>query len=303
MSDDEPNAVATESANARYGSLERLEGEALTNALLEGQNTAFTAIADAVPALTRVIERASKRLRSGNGRIVYVGAGTSGRIAVQDGAELHPTFNWPMERLVFLLAGGSESLMVAREGAEDDIEAGANGIADMACGPDDVVFALAASGTTPYTIAAVEAAKRAGALTVGIANNKGSPLAATSEEAIELSTGAEVLAGSTRMAAGTSQKIALNILSTGIMVRLNKVYRGRMVDMRTTNAKLRRRAVAMVMDLAGCDADGAERALETTKYDLKTAILVAHGHALSQAKAMLVECDGDLGAALGEARA
>src|SRR5262249_47883591 len=158
------------------------------------------------------------------GRLIYAGAGTSARIGVQDGAELFPTFNWPHEQVAFAIAGGEGALLRAVENAEDSAEGGAARMAELGVGPDDVVIGIAASGNTPYTVAAVKAAKARGALTVGIANNAGTQLLSASDHPILLDTGPEIIAGSTRLKAGTSQKAALNLFSTLLMVRLGRVY-------------------------------------------------------------------------------
>ena len=187
------------------------------------------------------------------GRLVYVGAGTSGRIGVQDGTELPPTFNWPDDKLVYLIAGGEGALLKAVENAEDFVEQGIAGIRAAQVGPDDVVIGVAASGRTPFTIAALEEARSRGAQTIGISNNAAAPILAVCSHPILAETGVEVVAGSTRMKAGTAQKVILNLLSTLIMVRLGRVYRGLMVHMRATNAKLRRRSEIMVSQITGCD--------------------------------------------------
>ncbi|PXA99127.1 N-acetylmuramic acid 6-phosphate etherase, partial [Nostoc sp. 3335mG] len=224
-------------------------------------------------------------------------AGTSGRLAVLDGTELYPTYSWPMERLLFLIAGGMEALTCAKEGAEDDAEAARAAVATQQIGANDVVIGVAASGRTPFTVAAVIAARAAGALTIGIANNPDTLLTDAAEYGVVAATGSEIVAGSTRMKAGTAQKAALNLLSTAIMVRLGLVYRGRMVAMRVSNAKLLRRARAMVQDLAGVDAEAAAQALEAGDNDLRRAVLIAQGAAPDRAAALLADHRGRLDAA------
>ena len=158
-----------------------------------------------------------------DGRIVYVGAGTSGRIGVQDGTELPPTFGWPPDRLIFAMAGGLGALTQTAEGAEDDKGAGYSALADVTISPDDVVIEIAASGTTPYTIGALRAATQAGAMTIALSNNPGAPLFDVARHRILVNTGPEVIAGSTRMKAGTAQKIVLNLFSSAVMIRLGRV--------------------------------------------------------------------------------
>jgi N-acetylmuramic acid 6-phosphate etherase len=223
-----------------------------------------------------------------------VGAGTSGRLAVQDGTELYPTFGWTMDRMVFLMAGGIGALTEAYEGAEDDVEAGRAEVRERGIGPSDVVIGVAASGRTPYTVAAIEEARAAGALTIGIANNAGSVLLDTSEHAILAVTGSEVVAGSTRMKAGTAQKAVLNLLSTAIMLRRGLVYQGRMVAMRISNAKLLQRGRTMVQDIAGVDAEVAARALETAGNEIRLGVIVALGVPLAEANTLLEDNGGNL---------
>jgi N-acetylmuramic acid 6-phosphate etherase len=211
------------------------------------------------------------RLRDG-GRLVYAGAGTSGRLAVQDGAELLPTFGWPADRLVVLLAGGDDALLRAVEGAEDDAEVAARLVREHKLGSRDVVIAVAASGTTPFTVAVLREARRAGAATVGIANNRDTPLLIDAENPVLLDTGAEPIAGSTRMKAGTAQRVALTVLSSLVMIRLGRVYRGLMIEIQGINSKLTRRSEDILMQLTGIDRSAARNALSSTGGDLKAAI-------------------------------
>ncbi len=286
--------LETERVSARYLDSDAWPTVDVVEAMLEAQMAAVAAVRPARSVIAAAIDGAAARLGSGAGRIMYAGAGTSGRVAVQDGAELPPTFNWPRDRLVFAMAGGERALVQSVEGAEDDVAAAEKLIADARVGAADVVIGVAASGTTPYTVAVVRAGRAAGALTIAIANNAGAPLLAAAEHAILADTGPEVVAGSTRMKAGTAQKIVLNLLSTGIMIRLGRVYRGRMVDMAARNAKLDLRAVQMVMDLAGCDDSRARAALAACEGALKLAILVAGGMTKAEAEAALVRAGGRL---------
>jgi N-acetylmuramic acid 6-phosphate etherase len=231
---------------------------------------------------------------------VYAGAGTSGRIGVQDGAELPPTFDWPDDRLVFAMAGGEAAFLRAVENAEDSAEAGAAVIREAGVGSDDVVIGLAASGTTPFTIAALREASRRGAVSVGLANNRGAPLLEACTYPILVETGPEVVAGSTRMKAGTAQKIVLNLLSTLIMIRLGRVHRGMMVHMRATNAKLRRRAQVMVARITGCTEAEAADALAQGDGSVKLAALMVSGIGRAEAEALLERHYGNLRRALKE---
>lgn len=293
--------LETERADPRYLDLDAWTILDSLAAMLEGQMAAVASVAAALPALAAAIDAAAARIGT-DGRLIYVGAGTSGRIAVQDGAELPPTFNWPSDRLVFALAGGTEALTRSVEGAEDDAAAAERHMTDAKLGRHDIVVGLAASGTTPFTIAAIAKARALGALTIGIANNPGAPLLAAAEHAILIATGTEVIAGSTRMKAGTAQKIVLNLFSAGLMIRLGRVYKGRMIDMAARNIKLEKRAVGMVVDLAGTDAATAAAALAECSGDLKLAILVAGGgHTLAEARTLLAQHAGSLRSAFAAA--
>ena len=215
-------------------------------------------------------------------------------MAVQDGAELTPTFAWPSERVRFIVAGGDSAFVTSIEGAEDDIEDAVAQINAAQLTPQDVVIAVAASGTTPFTVAALRQAGSFGAVTIGVANNPGTALLASAKFPILIETGRELIAGSTRMKAGTAQKVVLNLISSGIMLRLGRVYRGMMVNMQPTNTKLKRRAEAMVMQIAQCDPSQAACALDQAEGDIKTAVLLALGVARADANAMLKSCDGNL---------
>ena len=234
--------LRTEQPHPDHPGLDRYDTAALVEAFVADQALAALAVRAAAPQLAAAVDAAVPRLRAG-GRIVTVGAGTSGRLGVLDSVELHPTFSWPRERAPALLAGGAGAMFVAVEGAEDDAAQGAADLAALQPQANDVVLLLAASGATPYALGAAEAASAAGALTVAIVNNPGAPLAAACELAVVLDTGPEVISGSTRLKAGTAQKIALNTFSSSVMVRLHKVYGNLMVDLRANNAKLVQRAL------------------------------------------------------------
>jgi N-acetylmuramic acid 6-phosphate etherase len=289
--------MSTETVDPRFVDIDLWPTETAVEAMLEGQLAAVAALKSQVGALARASDAAAERLNRG-GRLVYAGAGTSGRIAVQDGVELTPTYDWPSDRLVYLMAGGMGALTESVEGAEDDADAARAEIAEAGVGPLDVVIGVAASGRTPYTVAAVEAGRAAGALTIGIANNQGAPLLAVAEHALLAETGSELVAGSTRMKAGTAQKAVLNLFSTATMLRCGRVYRGLMVDMRISNIKLQRRAAAMVRDLAGVDEAAAQAALDAAGRDIKAAVLIAGGVSVDEARERLVAANGNLRSAL-----
>jgi len=292
--------MPTETVAPRFAAVERWPTTAAVEAMLEGQLAAIASLKGQTDRIAAAAEAAAARLRHG-GRIIYVGAGTSGRLAVQDGVELVPTYNWPTDRLVFLLAGGAEAMTRSVEGAEDDIDAARTEMLAATVGPDDVVVAVAASGRTPYAVAALETARAHGALAIAIANNPDTPLLTQADHAILADTGSEIVAGSTRMKAGTAQKAALNMLSTAIMLRCGLVHRGLMVNMRASNEKLRNRARKMVGSLADTDEERAAIALERAGNDLRQAVLIARGISPEDAVDRLERAGGDLGAALADA--
>jgi N-acetylmuramic acid 6-phosphate etherase len=287
------NCMATEEVDPRFADLDAWSLKSAMEAMWEGQLAAVAAIGHALPAITAATE-AAKAALGDHGRIVYVGAGTSARVAVQDGAELTPTFAWPKERVRFIVAGGDNAFVTSIEGAEDDVDDAMMQIDAVRLTSHDVVIAVAASGTTPFTVAALQQAGSFDAMTIGVANNPGTALLASAKFPILIETGHELIAGSTRMKAGTAQKVVLNLISSGIMLRLGRVYRGMMVNMQPTNAKLKRRAEAMVAQIARCDPSHAARSLELAEGDIKTAGLLALGVDRVAAEAILKNCDGNL---------
>ena len=294
--------MRTEAASPRYEDLDAWPSLEAVHAMFEGQLSAVAAVRAALPDIARAGEAAAARLTDG-GRLVYAGAGTSGRIGVQDGAELSPTFDWPEERVAFAIAGGEQALRASVENAEDDCDAARRALAHFEVGAADVVIGLAASGATPYTTTFVQAARDRGALTIAIANNPGAPLLASAEHPILVDTGPEFPAGSTRMKAGTAQKVVLNLLSTLAMMRLGHVYRGRMVGMRARNAKLAGRATKMVCHLAHCDAESAKHAIDAADGDLKLAVLLARGMDIDAARTSIQRAGGRLRRILSEEKA
>jgi len=291
--------MLTERFSPRFVDLDAWPTGEMIAAMYEGQLFAAAAVKEALGAIAKAVDAAVPALRRG-GRLVYVGAGTSGRIGVQDGTELPPTYGWPADRLIFAMAGGLGALVQSVEGAEDSASAGAQAMADAGVNADDVVIGLAASGTTPYTIGALKGAGEVGALTIAIASNPEAPLFNVARHKILVETGPEVIAGSTRMKAGTAQKIVLNLLSTAVMVRLGRVYRGLMVHMRASNEKLKRRAERMVHEIVGCSADEAARLVERANGDVKTAVLLGFGLEPAEAADVLARHQGNLRSAIGE---
>jgi N-acetylmuramic acid 6-phosphate etherase len=286
----------TERHDPRFADLELWDAGTALTALWEGQMHAVAALGPALPDLARAVEAALPRLAAG-GALAYAGAGTSGRIAAQDASELKPTFDWPEDRVHVLMAGGERAFLRAVEGAEDREDWAARDVADAGLGAGDVLIGLAASGTTPFTRAAIRTLRERGGLTVGIACSAGAPLLTEADIGVLIRTGAEAIAGSTRMKAGTAQKAALNLFTTALMVRLGRVYRGRMVDMNARNAKLEQRAERMLCELTGASPDAARAALAMADGKVKLAVLILDGHPPEEAAALLARHGGHLRAA------
>jgi N-acetylmuramic acid 6-phosphate etherase len=290
--------LKTETPSTQHPQLDLYPVAALVDALLDDQALAAQAVKAASARISAAVEAMTPRVAAG-GRLIYVGAGTSGRLGILDSVELYPTFSWPHERATALLAGGLGAMFEAVEGAEDDRDKGASDLRLLYPGYNDVILLVAASGTTPYVLGAQQAARAVGALTVGIANNPGTPLLAGADIGICLDTGPEVISGSTRLKAGTAQKIALNTLSSALMVRLHKVYGNLMVDLHPTNAKLLERAVRLTMHATGADESAARAALASCGYHVKTAIVALLKHLpAAEAQALLDAANGNLRTAL-----
>ncbi len=283
--------MSTEAVDPRYVGLDTWPAERIVEAVTEANARAIEAVRRATPELARAAAGIEQRLREG-GRLVYVGAGTSGRLGVQDAAELAPTFGF--EDVVLLMAGGGDAQARAKEGAEDDVDAARREVEAAGIGPADVVVGVAASGRTPYTVAAVEHARERGAFTVGIANNPDTPLLSAAEVGVLLDTGPEVLAGSTRLAAGTAQKAALNALSTAAMVRMGGAYDNLMVAMRPLNAKLIDRAARIVAQAAGSSQEEAVKLLNAAGGDMRVAIVMGIAGASAEASAKALQESGGL---------
>jgi N-acetylmuramic acid 6-phosphate etherase len=292
------DSLPTEQPNPRTSDLDRMDTLTLLERLNDEDQRVAPAVRAALPQLARAVEVARESWQRG-GRIILFGAGTSGRLAALDAAELLPTFRVPPERYLARIAGGVSAFQTPAEGAEDDVAAGGAAAADL--GPPDVAFGIAASGRTPWVLGALEAARRQGAATLGLACVPSPALAASVDVAIVVDTGPEPIAGSTRMKAGTAQKLVLNAFSTSLMVRLGKVYGNLMVDVQATNAKLRQRAVRLVQQIAAVDQATAEAALGQANGELKTAIACLRLNiSPEQARARLAAANGHLRRVLGE---
>ncbi len=287
----------TEDVSQRFADFDLWSTQKAIEAMYEGQLMAMAAIRPAIKEIAFAADAAAARLKS-SGRLIYVGAGTSGRLAVQDGAELNPTFSWPQSRVVFCMAGGMEALTISAEGAEDKIEQGAIQMQEANVCKDDVVIGVAASGKTPFTLGALKEANVLGALTISIANNPDTAILHEATHALLAETGDEIIAGSTRMKAGTTQKAILNMLSTAIMTRLGRVYKGYMVEMSVSNNKLYERAVNMVCSITACSNSAAVSALKTANLNIKQAILISLGQSPASSANVLEQLNGNLRMAL-----
>ena len=292
--------METERASPRFSDIDRWEPDDILDALIESQMAAVAAVRAVLPAIQQAAAAMQTRL-SGTGRLIYVGAGTSGRLAVQDGAELIPTFNWPPERLLLLMAGGKDALLRSVEGAEDQFDQATRLIRHHRIEAADVIIAVAASGTTPFTLACMREAKRRGAFAIGIANNRSTPLLIEADCPIFLETGPEPIAGSTRMKAGTAQRVALNLLSTLVMIRLGRVHEGLMVDVQAVNAKLIGRGQNILRRLSGRSEQELRDALDRAGGNVKIAMLILHGCTPDKAASLLQEAGGKLRIALQRA--
>lgn len=268
------DVLATEAVSERTRDLDVMTVAELVAAMNAADAEVPVAVERASESIVAAATGVSERMRRG-GRLIYAGAGTAGRMGVIDASEIPPTFGAPAELVVGVIAGGPGALINAVENAEDDDEAGREAMRALHIGPLDAVVGISASGRTPYVLGAIAQARSAGAFTVGLSCNANSPVAATSEAGIEVVVGPEVLTGSTRLKAGTAQKMVLNMLSTIAMVRLGKVYGNLMVDLKATNAKLRARSERTVMLATGVDAKAAAEALDKTGGWIKAAILMS----------------------------
>lgn len=290
--------LPTERPNPRTAHIDRLDSRGILTLLNDEDQRVPLAVRAALPELARAVDVALERWRGG-GRIVLFGAGTSGRLAALDAAELGPTFGVPSERYLARIAGGAGAFEKAVEGAEDDTQAGAAAADDL--GPSDVAFGIAASGRTPWVVAALGRARERGAATIGLSCVPLPELAGQADVSIVVDTGPEPISGSTRMKAGTAQKLVLNAFSSTLMIRLGKVYANLMVDVQATNAKLRRRALRLVIDATTAEPVAAEHALERSGGEVKTAIVMLRlGLEADLARQKLAAAEGRLRLALGD---
>ncbi|TGT35484.1 N-acetylmuramic acid 6-phosphate etherase [Mesorhizobium sp. M8A.F.Ca.ET.165.01.1.1] len=281
----------TEALHRNAEGLDIQAPEAILLSLADAQIEAAKAVRDAIPAIAEAAGIIAAGL-SGGGKLAYAAAGSSGLMALADALELPGTFGIRRDRIAILIAGGDEAFKTLAGGPEDDTEEASTAVANAGIGAGDCLIALSASGTTPYAVRAIEDARRRGAVTIGIANNRGSALLRQADTAILLETPPEVIAGSTRMGAGTAQKIALNMLSTLTAIHLGHVHDGYMVNLMADNMKLRDRAARIVAAVSGRDRQEAARLLEKSGGAVKTAILLAAGADSADAAEKLLEGTG-----------
>ncbi|GHE59090.1 N-acetylmuramic acid 6-phosphate etherase [Streptomyces vinaceus] len=296
------DTLTTEAFRPELAEIDRLSTLDIARTMNAEDARVPAAVAAQLPRIAAAIDAIAPRMARG-GRLVYAGAGTAGRMGVLDASECPPTFNTDPAQVVGLIAGGPGAMVRSVEGAEDSKELAAEDLTALDVGADDTVIGVSASGRTPYAIGAVEHARTRGALTVGLSCNAGSALAAAAEHGIEVVTGPELLTGSTRLKAGTAQKLVLNLISTITMIRLGKTYGNLMVDLRASNEKLRARSRRIVALATGAPDEEIEAALDATGGEVKQAVLVLLGGVDGPAAAeLLTAAHGHLREALASAR-
>ena len=288
----------TEGKNPASAHIDELSPLDMMRVIHAEDQKAVDAVTPLLPKIAETADEIARRIRLG-GRLLYCGAGTSGRLGVLDAVECPPTYGTPPELVQGVIAGGTNAMFRAKEGAEDDERLGEDDLAALSVTELDTVVGLSASGRTPYVVGALRYAKQQGAFTVAVACASKSPIAAIADVDLTALTGAEVVTGSTRMKAGTAQKMILNMLSTGAMIRLGKVYGNLMVDVAATNEKLRERALRIVMEVSGCGREESASALRKADGQAKPAILIAAGKCTKEkAERLLQDAKGQLAAAL-----
>ncbi|HKE15674.1 MAG TPA: N-acetylmuramic acid 6-phosphate etherase [Kofleriaceae bacterium] len=297
---EETMTSATEDVARRFDGLDSWSTGEILETLWNSQSRAVAACLPALPHLEGAVVAATARLARGEGRLAYAGAGSSGLIAALDALDLGPTFDWPEARIAIFVAGAAGFSRPPDPAAEDDAAGGRARAHDARLGVGDVLVGVSASGSSAFTVAVLEEARRAGALTVAFASQADSPLVHAAEHAVVVATGAEVIAGSTRLGAGTAQKVMLNLFSTAIMVGLGFVFDNLMINVRAENAKLRHRRAAIVASIAGVDLAVAAAAL-ARHGDVKRAVLGLAGLSPADTEAALARSGGNLRVALGAA--
>lgn len=294
------NGLVTENRNINTMDIDKISTVEMLEKINNEDKNVPLAVKKEIPQIAELIEKAVERMRKG-GRIIYIGAGTSGRLGVLDASECPPTYGVEPELVQGVIAGGEEAMFKAKEGAEDSEELAVLDLKERNLNKNDIVIGIAASGRTPYVIGALKFAKENGALTASISCNKNSPIAKEADIEIAPVVGAEVVTGSTRMKSGTAQKLVLNMISTGVMIKLGKVYENLMVDVKATNAKLVERSKKIVMEATGVSREEAENKLNDTGLDVKLSIfIILSGLNKSEAKEILEKNNGYIAKALQE---
>jgi N-acetylmuramic acid 6-phosphate etherase len=286
--------VTTERRNPRSVDIDLFPTERVLKIINAEDALIAGAVAAVIPEIAKLVDIAVLSIRSG-GHVIYVGAGTSGRIAITDAAEIPPTFSAPAEWVQAVIAGGTKSFARAMEGAEDDREKAAIDLKSKKLTEKDLVIGIAAAGTTPYTLAALEFAKSKGAKTAAIVCSENSPMSKIADSTLHLAVGAEIITGSTRMKAGTAQKMVLNMISTATMIRLGMTYSNWMINVSMTNEKLRERGKHMLQEILGVKPNDAEKLVEASGANLKVAVIMgATGCDRKEAEKRLTAANGNL---------
>ena len=294
------NNIKTEERNPLTTHIDRLNTLDMIRLINEEDKKVADAVGKEAGHIAEAVDVIASRMQRG-GRLIYVGCGTSGRLGILDAAECPPTFSTDASEVVGVIAGGSDAIFCAKEGAEDDEELGKTDVEKLSLDEKDVLVGIAASGRTPYVLGAMKYAREIGASVIGISCSPGSEVERMADIAITPVPGPEVVTGSTRMKSGTAQKMVLNMLSTGAMIKRGKVYQNLMVDVKPTNEKLRHRCRRIVCEATGADPETVERALEASGLNAKTAIvMIRAGVDEDAARQLLADCGGQVSAAIGE---
>jgi N-acetylmuramic acid 6-phosphate etherase len=293
-----PKLKATEQRNPRTRGIDAKSATGILRAIHREDASVALAVSRAIPAVARGVDAMTRAIQNG-GRVFYVGAGTSGRLAVLDASELPPTYGTPPNMVQAIIAGGRRALTHAVEGAEDNRAQGARDLKARKLSSKDAVVGIAASGGTPYVLGALEFARQEGAVTIGVTSNPNTPITKASQISIVTPTGPEVITGSTRMKAGTAQKLVLNMLSTATMIRLGRVYDNWMIGVALTNQKLRARGLRILMEASGADVAESTLALRQSGHNLPAAlIMLKTGASVQEARRLLRDTNGHVYSAI-----
>lgn len=296
------NGLTTESRNINTMDIDKVSTVEMLKKINNEDKNVPLAVEKEIPQIAKLIEESVQRMKKG-GRIIYIGAGTSGRLGVLDASECPPTYGVSSEIVQGVLAGGEEAMFRAKEGAEDSEELAIKDLKDRNLDENDIVIGIAASGRTPYVIGGLKYAREIGALTASIACNESSAISREAEIEIAPVVGAEAVTGSTRMKSGTAQKLVLNMISTGVMIKLGKVYENLMVDVKATNEKLVERSKKIVMEATGASREEAEEKLNETDFDVKLSIFIILSELnKDEAKEILERNNGYIAKALQEVK-